>query len=213
MNRPLLGIATLLITLGVAIAAPASASRIEFTPVIGHVQPMVNQISNADIPLYLRQSAFTGYGARTSWWISPRVGVEAGVLVGSTELEIFANDIVTVNSQMAYFDARMRVRLNDPAASTGIDLIGGLALTDLDDPLSEIGEDLGFKSPTGVAGVVGLGATTGVTDRIRLRFDLVDYFHGSNYEVDDSTYGMPVDGSSQQDLVVTIGMVVDVWQN
>lgn len=208
-------VAVLLVVVAMcALAHPsyAAGGTVEFTPVIGHFAPLNSQFVNTDVPIVASQEASTAYGARLGWWVIPRLAVEGGVVVGSSSLEILANDVVSFDARMVEADVRVRFRLSDPAADTGFDLIGGLGVSDLGDNLSDLADDEGFKTPATFTGIVGLGGTIAVTERVRVRFDAEDHIHGSSFDISDDLYGMPVDTRTQHDLILTAGVVIPVWQ-
>ncbi|HEX5132945.1 MAG TPA: hypothetical protein VFX92_10715 [Candidatus Krumholzibacteria bacterium] len=191
------------------------AASLELTPVVAHLAPLNSQVANIDAPLVIRQSASTAYGGRLGVWIIPRVAVEAGVLVGSSDIELLGGggEPLVLGAQMLQMDLRARVRLTDPNATNGLDVIAGIGLSDLGDLLSDVGEDQGIKTPAKVTGIIGVGGTVAVTDRIHLRFDVEDHIHGANFEIDEDNFGFPIDGRTQNDLVVAAGIVIPLWQD
>jgi hypothetical protein len=195
-------------------AAPTRprAATLEFTPYIGHLAPQNSQVADVDAAIVIRQDAATAYGARVTWWIAPRIAAEASVTTASSSMELIGNTVLSVNAQMFYFDARARFRLTDPSAGAGLDLIGGVGISDLGDGLTDFGEGLGVESPSAFTWIVGLGATVPVSDRILLRFDVEDHIHDGNIEIDEANFGAAVDKRSQNDLLITAGIVIPVWE-
>lgn len=193
-------------------STPGHARSMEFTPFVGYFSPQSNQTNNSTAPLVIRQSAATAFGAHATWWATNRLGIELGVLVAESDIRYFANQIVTFDAQIFQADLRVRFRVNDPTGPVGFDLIAGLGIANLDDTLSDIEDDTaGLGSPNKTMGVLGVGATAQVTDRISLRFDVEDRIHGGNIEVSDDLYGESVDGETQHDFVMTMGIVIPVW--
>lgn len=194
--------------------SPARSAGLEMTPVIGHLAPLNSQIANVDAPLVIRQSACTAYGGRLGVWIIPRVGVEAGVLVGSSDISLLGSggEPIILGSQMLQFDLRARVRLNDPTARTGLDVIAGIGLSDLGDLLSDLGEGQGIETPAKFTWIIGVGGTVPVGQTVHLRFDVEDHIHDSNYEIDEDNFGFPLGSRTQHDLVVTAGIVIPFWE-
>ena len=202
--------------LGVVIAtvvpALANAVGVEFTPVIGHFSPLNSQIADNDAPLVVRQSDATAYGARLTVWLAPRIAVEGSFVTASSGIAFIGGTIFNFDAVTTQLDARARFRVNDPTASAGLDVIAGLGISDINDSLSDVGEDLGFESPSAFTIVVGLGGTVPVTDRINLRFDIEDHIHDANYEVDETTFGSPVSVDERQhDIVFLAGIVIPIW--
>jgi hypothetical protein len=195
-------------------AAPVrpDAATLEFTPYIGHLAPQNSQVAESDATIAIRQDAATAYGARVTWWIAPRIAAEASVTTASSGIQLIGNAVIGVDAQMFYADARARFRLNDPSATAGFDLIGGIGISDLGDGITDFGEDLGIESPSTVTWIVGLGATVAVSERIHLRFDAEDHIHDGNIEIDEANFGTPVEKRNQNDLLFTAGIVIPVWE-
>ena len=192
----------------------ANAIGVEFTPVIGHYTPLNSQIADNDAPLVVRQDDATTFGARLAVWVAPRIGVEASFLTSSSGIQLIGGgEPIGLDAVMTHLDVRARFRVNDPAAGAGLDVIAGLGISDINDPLSDVGEDLGFESPSEFTIVVGLGGTVPVTDRIKLRFDIEDHIHDANYEVDETLFGSPVSiDEKQHDIMFLAGIVIPLWE-
>jgi hypothetical protein len=189
----------------------ARSAKVEFTPVIAHITPLKSQVADIDAPLVIRQSDATAYGARVGIWLAPRIGVEGSVLVGSSSIQLIGGTLLNLDATTMQLDLRARIRLNDPASDNGFDAIVGVGMNDLNDGLSDAGESIGLESPSTVEFVIGLGATISVSDHIRLRFDAEDHIHDSNYEIDETAFGSPVETNSQNDLVFALGVVIPLW--
>lgn len=186
----------------------AESARLEFTPVIARLEPLNSQVANSDAPLVIRESASTAFGARMGIWVAPRVGIEANLLVGSSSIQIIGNELLSLDATMLQADVRVRFRVTDPTATAAFDVIAGVGLSDLGDGLSDVGEDVGLTSPSTFTFVIGVGATIPITDRVRLRFDVEDHIHDSNFEIDATTFGYSIDNRTQNDLVFATGLVI-----
>ncbi len=204
--------------LGVIIAtitpALANAIGVEFTPVVGHFTPLESQITDNDAPLVVRQSDATAFGARLTVWLAPRIAAEASFVTASGGVTLIGGgQPIGLDGVMIQLDARARFRVNDPNDAAGLDIIAGLGISDINEGLSDVGEDLGFESPSAFTIVVGLGGTLPVSDRIRLRFDIEDHIHDANYEVDEANFGSAVSVDDQQhDIVLLAGIVLPIWE-
>lgn len=192
-------------------ASHAHSAKVEFTPVVAHLTPLKSQVADADASIVIRQAAGTGYGARLGVWVTPRVGVEASMLVASSSIQLIGGTAISLDATMLQLDLRARIRVNDPTADIGFDVIAGVGMSDLGDGLSDAGENVGLKSPAAFTFVIGIGGTIPVTDRIRLRFDVEDHIHDANYEIDEATFGSPVNTNNQNDIVVAAGLVIPLW--
>ena len=200
--------------LGLAVTAMlptlANAIGIEFTPVVGHYTPLNSQVADNDAPLLVRQDDATAFGARATFWLVPRIAAEASFLTASSSITLFGGgpeqlhfDAVTIQ-----FDARARIRLTDPTAAAGLDVIAGLGWSDINDALSDVGEDV-FESPSTFTFVLGIGGTVPVSDKIKLRFDIEDHIHDPNYEIDEAAFGGPITvDKKQQDIFFLAGIVI-----
>ncbi len=187
----------------------ANAIGIEFTPVVGHYTPLNSQVADNDAPLVVRQDDATAFGARATFWLVPRIAAEASFLTASSPLTLLGGgDALSFDAVMVQFDARARIRLTNPTAAAGLDVIAGLGWSDINDPLSDIGEDV-LQSPSTFTFVLGIGGTVPVSDKIKLRFDIEDHIHDPNYEIDETAFGGPVKvDKKQQDIFFLAGIVI-----
>jgi hypothetical protein len=187
-----------------------NAIGIEFTPVVGHYTPINSQVADNDAPLLVRQDDATAFGARVSFWIVPRIAAEASFLTASSSITLFGGgtEQLHFDAVMTQFDARARIRLNDPAVAAGLDFIAGIGMSDINDGLSDVGEEI-FESPSTFTFVLGVGGTVPVSDKIKLRFDIEDHIHDPNYEIDETAFGGPVKvDKKQQDIFFLAGIVI-----
>jgi hypothetical protein len=192
----------------------AHAIGVEFTPVVGHFTPLSSQITDTATPLVADQSDATTFGARVTAWVAPRIGVEASLLTAaSTMTFIGGGDPLPFDATILFLDARARFRVNNPADAAGLDIIAGIGISNVNDVLSNYGEDLGFKSPSTFTYVLGIGGTVPITERVKLRFDVEDHIHDANYEVDgDMAFGGPITiDNTQHDIMVLAGIVIPIW--
>ncbi|HEU4363843.1 MAG TPA: hypothetical protein VFT13_00100 [Candidatus Krumholzibacteria bacterium] len=194
-------------------AAHAESATVEFTPIIAYVAPMKSQAIIPDSPLVIRATPGTGYGARLAWWVTPRIAIEGGLLYAHSSLELVGGTVLTLDAHFFQADARVRVRLNSPDADSGLDFIGGIGITDLNDALSDFSEDQGISTPAKFTGIVGLGGTVAVSERVRLRFDAEDHIHGANFDIDEANVSGPLDSPTQHELVFSAGLVIPLWSN
>ncbi len=193
------------------VASRADAIEMELTPVVAHLTPLNSQVTDNDDPLVIRQASSTAYGARLGAWFHPRIGAEASVLVGSSHIQLVGAEALNLDAYMLQMDLRARVRLNDPSANVGLDAIAGIGLSNIGDPLSDLGDEIGLKSPATFEFVLGIGGTISVTDKVQLRFDIEDHIHDSNYELDETLLGYTVENRKQNDIVVAMGLVIPVF--
>lgn len=211
MTHRKLAAVSLATVMSASLVSSASALKMEFTPVVAHVTPLKSQVADSDATIVIRQESGTGFGARLGVWLAPRVAVEANMLIASSTISYIGGTQLNFDSNVLQLDLRGRLRVNDPAAAAGFDVIAGIGMSDLGDALSDFGEELGLKSPATFTFVIGIGATVPISDKVKLRFDVEDHIHDSNLEVEETAFGSPVDTESQNDIVIAAGIVIPLW--
>jgi Outer membrane protein beta-barrel domain len=189
-------------------AVPAFAD-LEFTPFVGRYTPTNNLIDDQSSPLVITPAATTTYGGGLTWWVSPRVGLEAAAGTAQGKLELLGGGVVDLDYRVLMADARVRFRLSPEDAPAALHAIGGIGITHHWNGLFD--GTPGIESKAAVTAVLGLGADVAVTERFKLRFDLTDRIHNNAIEADATGGSSIADDRSQHDVVFTVGLAIPVW--
>src|SRR5690242_16129339 len=195
--------------LALFVLVPAAArAAVEITPVIGIVHPVKAEYVDFGTPLVFGLSTSAAYGARVTWWVSPRVALEASAVGAGTMLKLVGAGAIDSPGTLFQGDGRVRFRLNAPAAPNHFDLIGGVGLSDAQFDLTDFLDRAGIKRKARTEWVVGAGTTLDLWSNAALRIDLEDHLHAQNFEFDPALSGITPSDRGQQDLTWTAGLVI-----
>lgn len=182
----------------------AERARAEFE-VIPHMGAMVptNSMIVTDVSTWFRMETHTVYGIGVGTNITPGVGIEAVLAVGTGSLEGAGTIIAEVASTMFLADLRARLRVAGDSRSH-LAIILGAGYTDFDTGLFDAADASGIGVYQGrLTGVAGAGLRTGLADRLGLRLEIVDRVH----EQGGKLFGASgFSEKTQNDVVATIGL-------
>jgi hypothetical protein len=190
-----------LVTL-VAVACPTKNARaVEVTPYVGAMIP-TNSMMITGLSSWFRMKTHTVYGLAVGTSLTQRIGAEAVLGAGTGNLETVGGDIFTIASTMFIADLRAHVRVAGTDRSQ-LGIILGVGYTDFDTGAFDAAEEFGFGVFLGrLTGIAGVGLRRELSDRVGLRFDIVDRLHDQGAEV----FGSDDPEKTQNDIVATIGI-------
>lgn len=194
-----------------SIPVPATAATFELTPFFGVENPTKSEYSDLAVPLIVDVGAGAAYGLRGTWWGMPRLGVEASLAGAGLQYHVTGAGEIVTSSTLLQADGRVRLRVNSPAATNHLDLIGGVGVSDLQTTLDDFLKRSGLESKRQTTWVAGLGTTLPVFSSFGLRFDFEDHIHDTHFKVSDRTLTTaPNRNRTMNDLLFTAGIVVPI---
>lgn len=201
-----------------ATAAGQGKGRVELTPYLGMYLPVADIIKETDlgsgISLSFKQKSALSFGGRLSYGLSDRAALEGafGYTSSDVRFEVSGIGSASLGATVITASARVLYRLNQPASPTGWHLIGGLAMIsrggDIWDQLQTGGATVDGRTDFGA--VIGGGVRLPVGRRLALRIDVEDYVHQAKFTIDDGVTALDTESQLQNDLVVSVGLAIQL---
>jgi len=204
-RRPVAAAMVLALLAGLSVPAVAQ-SRFEFTPYVGLYVPTRALVTDTSAAAIIETTSGPVVGARVTYWVAPRVGLEGSFGLAPSKMHLFAGSTeIEFRSTTYMADARVLVQVNNPGSTTGLHLTGGVALTRASNSFFTLADDLGqLKYEPSIGFVLGAGVSRRIGSEVRLRIDLEDRIYTAKF---DSPGGfLDADDETQHDIVFSTGL-------
>jgi hypothetical protein len=187
-------------------AASSLSAQTTVTPFVGSMVPLQSLLLDTAGTAGFRMQAHTIYGVRVTKPMSPSLGVEFAFGAGSGSLEAVSTEVFELQTAVYFADLRARFRVaGDDNTQVGAILGAGWTQfsSGLFDAAHEADEDTRFKGT--VTGILGLGLTAKLGDRITLSVDATDRIHEQGIDAPGLSTGQFND-KLQHDLTFSAGL-------
>jgi len=179
---------------------------LEATPFAGPMIPTKALVLLTNGGAFIRMQSHTVYGFALGSELSPRLGLEAVLGVGTGKLELVGGgENLIMGSTMYMADVRANVRLaGSDGARLGLLLGGGY--TDVETGIFDLADETDAGTFQGrLTGVAGLGMRGRLSDRLHARVEVVDRIHLQGAKLEDTTAFAE---KTQNDIVATLGLMI-----
>lgn len=180
---------------------PAMAA-LEASPFAGAMVPANALILLTGTSTYIRMQTHSVFGLAVGSSMTERIGIEAVLGVGTGKLEV-ASTAVSMGSTMFLADLRATMRvIGGDDAQLGLVLGGGY--TDVNTGLFDLLDETGLGDFMGrLTGVGGLALRAGLSEKLRLKAEVVDRIHVQGIRLNSTTESSE---KTQHDIVATVGL-------
>lgn len=166
----------------------------------------------ADETIILRHRVGPTLGLRAARALSPRLAIEAAVLLALSDVELSSTTSeddpgVTRDARVFVLGANVRYELfRAPFTPLSVHVVGGAALVTRGGELFDegIGELAELEGGTDIGAIVGGGLRYGLDPRITLRLDVQDHIYSYAQSLDDSE----LDARIQNDVWLITGLEI-----
>jgi hypothetical protein len=191
------------LVLGAASTLPAQTT---ITPFVGSMIPLQSLLLDTAGASGFRMQVQTFYGVRFAKPMSSSLGMELALGAGSGTLEAVSAEVFELQTAVYFADLRARLRVaGGDDAQLGAIVGGGWTQfsSGLFDAAHEGDDDTRFKGT--ITGIVGLGFTAKLSDRITLSVDATDRIHEQGIDAPGLSTGQFTD-KLQHDLTFSAGL-------